>query len=94
VPTPTIEAFEIEGTGAGGSEPLSGHTDDTEAAGIEDEFRRKLAGLRRLPRRARAAALRAACDTRSAALASLCNRRAGARHEQQLINYWLRAGPR
>lgn len=52
---------------------------------IEGEFRRKLAGLRRLPRHERHHALRAAKDTRLHALRILREKRAWARHAQRAL---------
>jgi hypothetical protein len=50
--------------------------------GIEEEFRRKLAGLRRLPREARAHALRAAQADRQMAVRLLRDRRDRARRSR------------
>lgn len=70
-----------------GSEPIGfGPTEDTddEAFAIEQEFGRRLAGLRRLPRRERAAALRAAREWRVLALKALRERKAGERYARYL----------
>ena len=90
---PAVERLEACGNDSGGPEPLQAGSDDAEAAGIEDEFRRKLGRPAPLPPSARAAALRAARDTRAAALLSLRQRQAGSRYERQLTNLWRRAGP-
>jgi hypothetical protein len=52
---------------------------------IEEVFRRKIAGLRRLPRRDRAAALRAAREWRAFALRALREKRAGLRYARHLL---------
>lgn len=57
---------------------------DDEAFEIELEFRRKVAGLRRLPKRERAAALRAAREWYALALQALRERKAGKRHAHYL----------
>jgi hypothetical protein len=54
---------------------LSGESDDAASAEIEAEFRRMLSGLRRLPRGARAAALRAARNYRYLAHKALREKR-------------------
>jgi hypothetical protein len=58
--------------------PENGESEDDDAAAREIEaiFRRKLMGLRRLPKRERAAALRAAREERQLALHALRQRRA------------------
>ena len=76
-----------------GLEALGGDPNDSEAAGIEEEYHRRIAGLRRLPRQVRAAALRAARDTRASALLALRQKRLLARHTRQIINRARRAGP-
>jgi len=53
--------------------------------GIEEEYRRRLAGLRRLPRRERSAALKAAREERMAALKQLRERRAIDRHARYML---------
>jgi hypothetical protein len=53
---------------------------------IEKIFRRKIAGLRRLPRRERPAAVQAAKDTRMLALKALRNKRARERAAQHASN--------
>ena len=55
---------------------------DGEMQGIEEEFRRKIAGLRRLPREAKAHALRAARADREMALRLLRDRRDSARRSR------------
>jgi hypothetical protein len=61
-----------------GLEPVQ--EDDAAEIGIEETFRRMLMGLRRLPRRERAAALRAAREWRMIALKAAREKRAGQRH--------------
>ena len=51
---------------------------------IESLYRRRLAGLRRLSRHERAAALRAARDWRRQAISALRERRAAMRHANRL----------
>lgn len=58
---------------------------DEESFAIEQEFGRRLAGLRRLPRRERAGALRAAREWRVLALKALKERKAGGRHARYLV---------
>lgn len=53
---------------------------------IEKIFRRKIAGLRRLPRRERPAAVQAAKDTRMLALKALREKRARERAAQHALN--------
>lgn len=69
--------------------PSSGVDDpeDGEAAEIEIEavFRRKLAGLRHLPRKERPHALRAARAWRQSALKELRDRRASERHARHML---------
>jgi hypothetical protein len=64
-----------------------GSMEDDEASEFEiaAEFRRRLSGLRHLPRRQRAAALRAARDWRSLAVKGLRERRANKRHARYLF---------
>jgi hypothetical protein len=57
--------------------------DEGEMQGIEEEFRRQIAGLRRLPREARAHALCAAQAARQMALRLLRDRRDRARRSRQ-----------
>jgi len=52
---------------------------------IEAVFRRKLMGLRRLPRSERASALRAARDWRQSALKALREKRASERHARHML---------
>lgn len=59
---------------------------DAEAIEIEKEFRRRLTGLRRLPRSARAVALREARDWRLVALKAL--REKHARERQANVALW------
>jgi hypothetical protein len=69
--------------------PPSGEEEIEEGAGmerdIEDEFRRRLAGLRRLPRAARPHALQLAREWRQLALNGLRDKRAGARHARRAL---------
>jgi hypothetical protein len=59
--------------------------DDGAEADIDAEFKRRLAGLRRLPKRERGAVLRAAREWRIAALKALQARRACDRHARFLL---------
>jgi hypothetical protein len=59
--------------------------DDAQVQEIEAMFKRKLSGLRRLPRHARAHALRAAREWRLAALAALREKRARERHAKWVL---------
>jgi hypothetical protein len=76
-----------------GSDPAGGDADDNEFAGIEDEYRRRIAALRRLPRHARTAALRAARDTRAAARRALGQKRAASRRHRRANKLGRRSGP-
>jgi hypothetical protein len=66
------------------SSDTEGPTDEGGAAEIEAEFRRMLSGLRRLPRHARAAAVRTACNHRFLALKALNEKRQRDRHARLL----------
>src|SRR5258708_25756704 len=59
-------------------EPLE--DDEAEALEIEAEFKRRISGLRRLPRHARAEALRFSREQRTIALKTLREKRQRARH--------------
>jgi len=54
-------------------------------AGIEADFRRKIAGLRHMPRHERSHALRAAKEARQLAFKALYDRRAAHRHAKHLL---------
>jgi len=60
---------------------------------IEDEYRRKLAALRRLPKRDRAAALRNARESRQLALRLLHERLARARQARRVLRLMQRPRP-
>ena len=60
---------------------------------IEAEFKRKIAGLRRLPRRERSAALRAARTARQLALRGLRDKRARMRHAENMRRRLQKAEP-
>jgi hypothetical protein len=64
----------------GAAAPMSEDDDDGEMAAIQDIFRRKLIGLRRLPRPARAAALRVARDWLALAMKDVREKRIYKRH--------------
>jgi hypothetical protein len=63
-------------------------------ADIDATFRRKLSGLRRLPRQARPYALRAARDERALALKALLEKRADARQARRSFLRLQRPAPR
>jgi hypothetical protein len=73
-------------------EPLE--EDDGAVLEINQLFRRRLAGLRRLPRHQRAGALRAARDWRRQALGALKERRAAERRARHLLRQLLKPAPR
>jgi|HubBroStandDraft_1064217.scaffolds.fasta_scaffold472554_1 hypothetical protein len=73
-------------------EPLE--ADDGAVLEINQQFRRRLAGLRRLPRHQRADALRAARDWRRQALRALKERRAAERRARHLLRQLLKPAPR
>ncbi len=60
---------------------------------IVAEFQRRLAGLRRLPRHERAAALRLAREWRQLALKALREKRATARHAWRSLRWLQRLQP-
>jgi hypothetical protein len=66
-----------------GFEPLE--EDEAAEAEIEAMFKRRLMGLRRLPRYQRAGALRAAREWRQLALKALRERRATDRHARHML---------
>ena len=61
---------------------------------INQLFRRRLAGLRRLPRHQKADALRAAREWRRQALRAIKDRRAAERHARHLLRQLLKPAPR
>lgn len=73
-------------------EPLEG--DEGTVLEINQLFRRRLAGLRRLPRHQKADALRAARDWRRQALRAIKDRRAAERHARHLLRQLLKPAPR
>jgi len=88
-------AAAIEATARHSASPVGKNVEEDEGAEleIEDEFRRKLAGLRRLPRHERPHALRAAKDTRLHALRILREKRAWARRAQRTLRRLKRLQP-
>jgi hypothetical protein len=70
------------------------HEED-EAAKLEIDhlFRRRISGLRRLPRRERPHALRAAREWRMLALKALRERKAAARHARYMLRQLLKPKP-
>jgi hypothetical protein len=73
-------------------EPLE--EDEGAVLEINQLFRRRLAGLRRLPRHQRADALRAARDWRRQSLRALKERRAAERRARHLLRQLLKPAPR
>jgi hypothetical protein len=73
--------------------PESEAPDDDGAAGIEAEFRRWIAGLRRLPRKERAAALRTAREWYLLALTALGEKRARERNARHMARRQQRPSP-
>jgi len=67
--------------------------EDDGATEIEAEFRRKIAGLRRLPRQQRAAAVRAAREWFLVALSALREKRARDRHARHMLRRQQRRSP-
>jgi hypothetical protein len=59
--------------------------DEEAMLGIDETFRRKLAGIRRLPKHERAAARRAAMDERAMALAALRRKREATRQFRRFL---------
>jgi hypothetical protein len=68
--------------------------DEAAMIGIEEEYQRKLAGLRRLPPHERPHALRAAQEARQLALKALRDRRASARNARRMLRQFQRPAPR
>lgn len=73
-------------------EPLE--EDEGAVLEINQLFRRRLAGLRRLPRHQRTDALRAAREWRRQALRAVKQRRAAERHARHLLRQLLKPAPR
>lgn len=82
-------AFKAAGTEAAcGSEALilpDDECDDAISAGIEDTFRRKLAAIRRMPKRERPHARRAALEDRAMALLALKDKREAMRQFRRFL---------
>jgi hypothetical protein len=68
--------------------------DDAAATEINDLFRRRLTGLRRLPRHDRSHALRAAREWRRLALKALREKRAAERHARHRLRQLQTTAPR
>jgi hypothetical protein len=73
-------------------EPLE--EDEGAVLEINQLFRRRLAGLRRLPRHQKADALRAAREWRRQALRAVKDKRAAERHARRLLRQLLKPAPR
>jgi hypothetical protein len=83
-------AAALEARGRAGLPELESLEEDEGAVReIDQLFRRRLAGLRRLPRHQRAQALRAAREWRRQALRALKERRAAERHARHLLRQQL-----
>jgi hypothetical protein len=68
--------------------------DEAAIIGIEEEYQRKLSGLRNLPPHERPHALRAAQAARQQALKALRDRRAYARDARRMLRQLQRPAPR
>jgi hypothetical protein len=66
-------------------DPIPGEEEDSPEFEVMKMFRRKIAGLRRLPKHQRAQAIRAALEWLSATMKALRDKRAYARHRRHML---------